>query len=175
MVFWCKNSLEGIHSINLEDLWVLLGAIEFTNLLSAFWLLSVLGIQWCIPFRTCEQGLCDCLWQLNGAETEWLQACQADWTYEHGLGENVTVQVGLVRCWRTGGCPRMSPGLLWDGYDCCFKRMLIKHSSHIIHCPWSHSIFSVKTLVYWSGLFLFTSDRNPPPSGLSKEGVHCLS
>ena len=68
------------------------------------------------------------LWELNGAETESLQACQVDWLYEHGL-KNVSGQVGLVRCQRTEGWPRMScSGIDTDALS-YFKWMLIKHSS----------------------------------------------
>lgn len=51
------------------------------------------------------------LWELNGAETEWLQAFQEARMDKHIFTETMSVQVRLAGCPRTEGCPTMSPGL----------------------------------------------------------------
>lgn len=54
-----------------------------------------------------------------------------------------------------------------------FKLMLIKHSNHIINALVRFSLS--KLLRSKQGFFLFAGDRNPPQSGLCKEGISIVS
>lgn len=54
-----------------------------------------------------------------------------------------------------------------------FKLMLIKHSNHIINFLVRFSLS--KLLCSKQGFFLFAGDRNPPQSGLRKEGISIVS